>query len=78
MLNNKYMDIDTILANHHPHVLGLGEANHRQDHDLDATAPSGFCSGQYGKEGWQESTLVVHSESRGVMILKMTRWLVTK
>ena len=42
MLHNKYMDIETIIADHHPHVLGLGEANHRHDHDLDAVQIPGY------------------------------------
>ena len=42
MLNNKYVDIETIIADHHPHVLGLGEANQRHDHDLDAVQIPGY------------------------------------
>ena len=33
-LQNKYNDIETIISGHHPHVLGLSEANFRNDHDL--------------------------------------------
>ena len=33
-LKNKMDDIETIIANHHPHVLGLSEANLGGDHDL--------------------------------------------
>ena len=33
-LHNKHHDIETIIAGHHPHVLGLSEANLRKDHDL--------------------------------------------
>ena len=33
-LYNKHHDIETIIAGHHPHVLGLSEANLKNDHDL--------------------------------------------
>ena len=33
-LHNKHDEIETIIAGHHPHVLGLSEANLRNDHDL--------------------------------------------
>ena len=33
-LHNKHQEIETIIAGHHPHVLGLSEANLRNDHDL--------------------------------------------
>ena len=33
-LRKKTEEIETIIANHHPHVLGLSEANLRSDHDL--------------------------------------------
>ena len=33
-LHNKQNEIETIIAGHHPHVLGLSEANFRNDHDL--------------------------------------------
>ena len=33
-MENKYNDIETIIADHKPHVLGLSEANLRQEHDL--------------------------------------------
>ena len=33
-LSNKQLDIGTIIENHKPHILGLGEANFRHDHDL--------------------------------------------
>jgi hypothetical protein len=42
MLNNKQMDIETIIADHHPHVLGLGEANHRHDQDIEAVQIPGY------------------------------------
>ena len=34
-LANKQMDIETIVSSHTPHILGLGEANFRHDHDLE-------------------------------------------
>ena len=34
-LRNKNEEIEALIANHHPHVLGLSEANLRSDHDLD-------------------------------------------
>ena len=33
-LHNKQLDIETIISTHKPHILGLGEANFRHDHDL--------------------------------------------
>ena len=33
-LHNKKNEIETIIAGHHPHVLGLSEANLKNDHDL--------------------------------------------
>lgn len=33
-LTNKQLDIDSIISTHKPHMLGLGEANFRHDHDL--------------------------------------------
>ena len=33
-LSNKQLDIETIIGTHKPHILGLGEANFRHDHDL--------------------------------------------
>ena len=33
-LTNKQLDIETIISSHKPHILGLGEANFRHDHDL--------------------------------------------
>ena len=32
-LHNKHDEIETIIASHHPHILGLSEANIRNDHD---------------------------------------------
>ena len=33
-LHNKHNEIETLIADHHPHVLGLSEANFKSDHDL--------------------------------------------
>ena len=33
-LHNKHSEIETLIADHHPHVLGLSEANFKSDHDL--------------------------------------------
>ena len=33
-LQNKHDEIETIIAGHHPHVLGLSEANLKSDQDL--------------------------------------------
>ena len=33
-LQNKHNDIEAMIADHHPHVFGLSEANLRTDHDL--------------------------------------------
>ena len=35
LLKNKLLDIESILGQHKPHILGLGEANVHHDHDLD-------------------------------------------
>ena len=34
-LTNKQQDIESIISTHKPHVLGLGEANFRHEHDLE-------------------------------------------
>ena len=34
-LVNKQLDLETILSTHRPHILGLGEANFRRDHNLE-------------------------------------------
>ena len=33
-LTRKQLDIETIISTHKPHILGLGEANMRHDHDI--------------------------------------------
>ena len=33
-LHNKHDEIETLIADHRPHILGLSEANFRRDHDL--------------------------------------------
>ena len=32
-LHNKHLEVEAIIADHHPHVLGLSEANLKRDHD---------------------------------------------
>ena len=41
-LANKQLDIKTIVEEHKPHILGLGEANVRSDHDLEDLQLSGY------------------------------------
>ena len=41
-LCNKQLDIETIVERHKPHVLGLGEANFRHDHDLEDVQLPGY------------------------------------
>ena len=41
-LCNKQLDIETIIATHKPHILGLGEANLRHDHDLTGVQQAGY------------------------------------
>ena len=41
-LVNKQMDIKNIVERHKPHILGLGEANVRHDHDLEDLQLSGY------------------------------------
>jgi hypothetical protein len=41
-LLNKQLDIETIIETHKPHILGLGEANFRHDHDLEDVQQSGY------------------------------------
>ena len=42
LLINKHQDIETIIADHHPHVLGLGEANYNQSQDIEAVQFPGY------------------------------------
>ena len=42
LLANKHHDIETIIADHHPHVLGLGEANFSHAQDLDSVQFPGY------------------------------------
>ena len=39
---NKQLDIETIIGSHKPHILGLGEANFRHDHDLADVQQAGY------------------------------------
>ena len=32
-LHNKHLEIETLITDHHPHLLGLSEANLKKDHD---------------------------------------------
>ena len=41
-LQNKQLDIETIIDSHKPHILGLGEANFRHDHDLADVQQPGY------------------------------------
>ena len=41
-LINKQLDIHDIIKDHQPHILGLGEANFRKDHDIDAAQIPGY------------------------------------
>ena len=41
-LGNKQSDIETIIKDHNPHVLGLGEANFLREHNLDAVKQNGY------------------------------------
>ena len=41
-LCNKLDDIESIINSHKPHVLGLGEANFRHDHDIEAVQLPGY------------------------------------
>ena len=41
-LSNKMIDIETIIDTHKPHILGLGEANHRLGHDIEAVQLPGY------------------------------------
>ena len=34
-LSNKMLDIENIIASHKPHIFGLGEANHKSEHDIE-------------------------------------------
>ena len=36
------IDIETITQTHKPHILGLGEANFRQDHDVEDVQLQGY------------------------------------
>ena len=41
-LCNKMLDIETIMQTHKPHILGLGEANFRHDHDVEDVQLQGY------------------------------------
>ena len=41
-LRNKQPEIETIIGTHKPHILGLGEANFRHDHDLADVQQAGY------------------------------------
>ena len=41
-LHNKMLEIETIIDKHKPHILGLGEANFRGDHDIDSVQVPGY------------------------------------
>ena len=42
LLINKHQDLETIIADHHPHILGLGEANYNQGQDIEAVQFPGY------------------------------------
>ena len=42
LLTNKQADIQSIIADHKPHILGLGEANFKHGQDLDDVAVQGY------------------------------------
>ena len=42
LLANKMIDIESIIDDHKPHIFGLGEANHRHDHDIQAVQIPGY------------------------------------
>ena len=42
LLINKQEDIKTVIERHKPHILGLGEANCKGNHDLDAVSIPGY------------------------------------
>ena len=41
-LTRKQLDIETIISTHKPHILGLGEANMRHDHDIAEVQQTGY------------------------------------
>ena len=42
LLINKHQDLESVIADHHPHVLGLGEANYSQAQDIEAVQFPGY------------------------------------
>ena len=42
LLTNKHQDLETLVAEHHPHILGLGEANFSHAQDLDSVQFPGY------------------------------------
>ena len=42
LLKNKQLDIKTLLEDHKPHILGLGEANFKYGHDIEDVAIEGY------------------------------------
>ena len=41
-LHNKLLDIESLVGTHKPHILGLGEANFRHDHNLEDVQVQGY------------------------------------
>ena len=66
-LINKHQDIETVIADHHPHILGLGEANHGHHHDIDAVQFPGYTlhldSGIDNAETGRMSRVAVYTHS---------------
>ena len=42
LLSNKMLDIENIIGTHKPHIFGLGEANHRSEHDIEIVRIPGY------------------------------------
>ena len=41
-LTNKQLDIESVISTQKPHILGLGEANFRHDHDIEEVQQQGY------------------------------------
>ena len=67
LLINKHQDLETIIADHHPHILGLGEANYSQAQDIEAVQFPGYnlyLDSGLGHQGMARVAVYTHSTLR--------------
>ena len=67
LLTNKHQDLETIIADHHPYILGLGEANYSQAQDLEAVQFPGYnlhLESGLGHQGMARVAVYTHNTLR--------------